>query len=223
MPTHTDPVKTAITEARRAQILDAAVKVFAEKGFDKATVKDVARTAGVADGTIYNYFKNKKDLLVSMISQLAEIGQFTEQTSQLSEDATPEQIVRFVVKNRLELLKKHQARTQAILPQVINNAALRNLFFKVLFQPTVVRFERIWQTQADQGNIRQVPPEIVVRSMMSMFFGAALIAHLGDPFIRDNTDEFIDSAIDLTLYGLLPRSGEIEDAASNLEDVKRET
>ncbi|HEY85772.1 MAG TPA: helix-turn-helix transcriptional regulator, partial [Chloroflexi bacterium] len=42
MPTHTDPVKTAITEARRAQILDAAVKVFAEKGFDKATVKDVA-------------------------------------------------------------------------------------------------------------------------------------------------------------------------------------
>ena len=219
MSTRTDPVKTAIIEARRAQIMDAAVEVFAEKGFDNATVKDVAKAAGVADGTIYNYFRNKKDLLVSMISQLAEIGQFTDQTSQLSEDASPEEIVRFVVKNRLELLEKHQTRTQAILPQVLNNATLRSLFFKILFQPTVVRFEKIWQTQADKGQIRQISPEVVVRSMMSIFFGAVLIAYLGDSFIRNNTDEFVDSAIDLMLYGLLPRSDETEAAASSLDEM----
>jgi len=211
MSVNADPVKAAMTEARRNQILDAAVEVFAEKGFDQATVKDVAKTAGVADGTIYNYFKNKKDLLASMISRFAEIGQFTGQTVHLSEDADPEQILRFVVQNRLDLLEKHQTHIQAVLPQVINNAVLRNLFFKTLFQPTVSKIEQVWQAQADKGNIRQVSPEIVVRSMMSIFFGAALLAHLGDPLIRDNTDEFIDSAIDLTLYGLLPRSGETED------------
>jgi TetR/AcrR family transcriptional regulator, fatty acid metabolism regulator protein len=48
------------------RILDAAVKVFAEKGFFQSKVSEIAREAGVADGTIYLYFKNKDDLLISI-------------------------------------------------------------------------------------------------------------------------------------------------------------
>jgi TetR/AcrR family transcriptional regulator, fatty acid metabolism regulator protein len=51
---------------KRARIIDAAVAVFAEKGFHAARVSDVAKRAGVADGTIYLYFKNKEDLLLSL-------------------------------------------------------------------------------------------------------------------------------------------------------------
>lgn len=51
---------------KRALITDAAVEVFAEKGFHQARVSDIARRAGVADGTIYLYFKNKEDLLLSL-------------------------------------------------------------------------------------------------------------------------------------------------------------
>src|SRR5262245_61614349 len=51
---------------KRLAILDGAVKVFAEKGFFSATVADVARAAGVADGTIYLYFKSKDELLLSI-------------------------------------------------------------------------------------------------------------------------------------------------------------
>ena len=49
---------------KRKVILDAAVQVFAEKGFHHARVSDVAERAGVADGTIYLYFRNKDDLLI---------------------------------------------------------------------------------------------------------------------------------------------------------------
>jgi len=45
------------------RILNAAVRVFAENGFHQATISQIAREAGVADGTIYLYFKNKKDIL----------------------------------------------------------------------------------------------------------------------------------------------------------------
>ena len=51
---------------KRALITDAAVEVFAEKGFHQARVSDIARRAGVADGTIYLYFKNKEDMLLSV-------------------------------------------------------------------------------------------------------------------------------------------------------------
>ena len=46
------------------RILEAAIKVFAEQGFFQSTIAQVAREAGVADGTIYLYFKNKDDILV---------------------------------------------------------------------------------------------------------------------------------------------------------------
>ncbi|MCP4746277.1 MAG: TetR/AcrR family transcriptional regulator [Desulfobacteraceae bacterium] len=45
-------------------ILEAAIKVFAEQGFHQSTVAQIAKEAGVADGTIYLYFKNKDDILV---------------------------------------------------------------------------------------------------------------------------------------------------------------
>lgn len=58
---------TAITMKRNTekyrQILEAAVKVFAQQGFHSSTVAQIAKVAGVADGTIYLYFKNKDDIL----------------------------------------------------------------------------------------------------------------------------------------------------------------
>ena len=54
---------------KRSLITEAAVEVFAEKGFHQARVSDIARRAGVADGTIYLYFKNKEDLLLSIFEE----------------------------------------------------------------------------------------------------------------------------------------------------------
>lgn len=57
---------------KRARILEAAEKVFAERGFFHARVSEIAREAGVADGTIYLYFKNKDDLLISVFESRME-------------------------------------------------------------------------------------------------------------------------------------------------------
>ena len=62
----TENARRVLIEDRQAQILEAAVKVFAKKDFERATIKDVAKEARVADGSVYNYFKNKHDLLISI-------------------------------------------------------------------------------------------------------------------------------------------------------------
>jgi TetR/AcrR family transcriptional regulator, fatty acid metabolism regulator protein len=55
-------------------ILDAALKVFAESGFHRSQVSRIAKTAGVADGTIYLYFKSKEDILVCLFrTKLGEL------------------------------------------------------------------------------------------------------------------------------------------------------
>lgn len=61
-------------------IIEAAVKVIAENGYHNSQVSKIAREAGVADGTIYLYFKNKEDLLVSLFQ--VKMGQYTDRVSQ---------------------------------------------------------------------------------------------------------------------------------------------
>ncbi len=56
-------------KSKREAILKAAEKVFAEKGFHMARVADIARLAGVAEGTIYIYFENKEDLILSIFKE----------------------------------------------------------------------------------------------------------------------------------------------------------
>lgn len=72
-------------------ILDAAVKVFAEHGYHGSQISKIAKEAGVADGTIYLYFKNKEDILVSLFRERLGrlIGKFeaSARDSKSAEDA----------------------------------------------------------------------------------------------------------------------------------------
>jgi AcrR family transcriptional regulator len=54
-------------DGKRALILEAATKIFAEKGYQYATISDIARAAGISTGLIYSYFHNKLDVLLSII------------------------------------------------------------------------------------------------------------------------------------------------------------
>src|SRR5580692_2635315 len=65
----TRPLRTG---DKRERILNAAVRVFAKKGFHATRVSEVAKAAGVADGTIYLYFKSKEQLLVSLFEDRIE-------------------------------------------------------------------------------------------------------------------------------------------------------
>src|SRR5579859_4268094 len=85
MPDGNKSIQEMVIAARRNQILDAATQVFAEKGFHRATIKDIARVAGIADGTIYTYFASKTDVLLAILNRLNET---TEREQQLNPEST---------------------------------------------------------------------------------------------------------------------------------------
>jgi TetR/AcrR family fatty acid metabolism transcriptional regulator len=62
------PFNTKEKNDKYHRILEAAVRIFAKQGFHQSTVAQIAKEAGVADGTIYLYFKNKDDILVQFFS-----------------------------------------------------------------------------------------------------------------------------------------------------------
>ena len=68
------------------QIIDAAVVVIAENGYHQAQVSKIAKQAGVADGTIYLYFKNKEDILISVFQE--KMGLFVDNLQNIIKDGT---------------------------------------------------------------------------------------------------------------------------------------
>ena len=91
-------------EAKREQILDAAVLEIARRGYYGTTVSTIARRAGVADGTIYLYFKSKEDLLVSIFERAMQ--RFNEEAACIVEEdgAGAEDKLRRLVALHLSLL-----------------------------------------------------------------------------------------------------------------------
>jgi TetR/AcrR family fatty acid metabolism transcriptional regulator len=91
-------------ETKRERILDAAVVEIAGRGYYRTTVSNIARRAGVADGTIYLYFKGKEDVLVSIFERAMQ--RFTQEAQRIVEDdvAGPEHKLRRIVALHLSLL-----------------------------------------------------------------------------------------------------------------------
>jgi TetR/AcrR family fatty acid metabolism transcriptional regulator len=81
---------------KRERILDAAERVFAERGFFHARVAEIARAAGVADGTIYLYFKSKDDLLISLFETRMERVNATLRAAIAAEPTAPAKLRRFI-------------------------------------------------------------------------------------------------------------------------------
>ncbi len=87
------------------KILEAAVIVFAERGFFQSTVSQIAKQAGVADGTIYLYFKNKDDILVQFYAY--KTSQVFKRFRQAVNQATSaDQKLRSLVHTHLEEFQK---------------------------------------------------------------------------------------------------------------------
>ncbi|WP_209122041.1 TetR/AcrR family transcriptional regulator [Alkalihalobacillus sp. BA299] len=114
------------------QIIEAAVKVIAENGYHHAQVSKIAKEAGVADGTIYLYFKNKEDILISLFEE--KMGRFVDKIQEkLEGNLTPQEKLFILVEMHLKQLADNRALaivTQLELRQ--SNADLRLRINEVL-------------------------------------------------------------------------------------------
>jgi TetR/AcrR family fatty acid metabolism transcriptional regulator len=113
-PRNGSPARAVITDKREA-ILRAAIKVFAGKGYFNSKVADIAGEAGIADGTVYLYFKSKDEILHSIFDRaMAEF--ISEGKSELAGIAEPKNRLRRIAELHLEKLGAD--RNMAIVFQV---------------------------------------------------------------------------------------------------------
>lgn len=92
---------------KREQLIAAAIRVFVEKGFHNATVRDIGRAAGMTQGTIYNYVRSKDDILYLVCDRI--VSEYQEETRKaLEASADPAIRIRSAVRAVCEVMYQHQ-------------------------------------------------------------------------------------------------------------------
>jgi TetR/AcrR family transcriptional regulator, fatty acid metabolism regulator protein len=104
---------TMKAENKHTKIIAAATKVFAKKGFFTARISDIAKEAKVADGTIYLYFNNKYDILLSVFEE--EVGKIAENTAKLLEqEGNPRKQLEIFCSQHLHAMKRNRYLAEVI-------------------------------------------------------------------------------------------------------------
>ena len=149
------------------QIIDAAVVVIAENGYHQAQVSKIAKQAGVADGTIYLYFKNKEDILISLFQE--KMGSFIERLDALiSDEESAAGKLKVLIENHFLMLSQdpHLAIvTQLELRQ--SNKELRKKINEVL-KGYLQLVDRILSQGVETGEFRK---DLDIRLARQMIFG----------------------------------------------------
>lgn len=198
-----DPIQEQMIAARREQILDAAIVVFADKGFHRATIKDIARQAGIADGTIYNYFANKTALMLGILERLNDSESRQEDFDQsLGGNFTT--FVREYVGQRFETFDDEMMRLmQTVLSEVLIDADLRERYWTEIIAPTYTLIEPYVETWKASGDIRDMDSALTLRMFSATLIGLVVLRLLGDETLEERWSELPNFVTDAMLYGLL--------------------
>jgi len=203
------PVRRAMSEedkeGRRSDILAAAKKVFARKGYHATTVADIAKAAKLSYGSIYWYFDSKDALFHALMESEGQAlrDHVTEALTTTPTHRSPDAPFRAAVRITFEFFESDRALVKLLFR---DSYALGNRFEKHLFgiyEGFITDIERIVDDAQQRGLIIDAPPRMVAYSV------AALVGQIAHR--RLVTDDGLSAAVvadfvvSLLLNGLLPR------------------
>ncbi len=199
--------KKEITTKRQRQILDAATEVFIRKGFSAATIPEIAREAGVAAGTIYLYYPNKRDLFIASIADMMVIPLVT-----IFNRASGSRFPATIKEVLIDRLKFFQSdflpKFLFLIGEIQRDPDLKKMFVDKLIHPFITVMEGMYRQRIESGEFRQMDPALIVRMIGGMMIGTTLLRGLEEessPLNRLPQEQVADEIMNFILYGLMKR------------------
>jgi TetR/AcrR family fatty acid metabolism transcriptional regulator len=194
--------------------MDAAIQVFAARGFYNARVSDIAREAGVADGTIYLYFKNKDDLLISLFEDRMDgiISTFREA---LEASETSAEALRRYIELHLQMVQSEPALAEVLTVELRQSAKFMRDYKAPKFGEYLDLLHGVIERGRANGEFRQeLNPRILTRALFGALDEISLVwvSTRRKPFSLEGA---VDTIWSLFAHGLGVRPGEDGKPASD--------
>ena len=165
---------------KRDRILKAAIQVFAKNGFYATRVSEIAKAAGVADGTIYLYFKNKDDVLITIFEEgIERLLRILREVAD-SEDTFENRISR-IIELQLGLLEEQRDLAEVITVNLRQSSRLLKQYATPLFMQYIDVIAGVVRDGQNEGAFRKdLNPRIVARSLFGALDAILLTWALGE-------------------------------------------
>lgn len=197
-----------VRENKREAILAAAIKIFAQKSYNGTTTSEIAKEAGVAEGTIFRYFKTKKDILIKgVIDKFTEfVGEkfISEQLTNILEknsDKDGREILKILIKDRIELVKKYKDIMKVVVSESLYNAEVATSIKKNILPKAKLFIRKFLMTYIEKGVFRNVDLDVAETALM----GTVTAYVVQNLFLKQSyisNEEEIDKLIDIIIGGL---------------------
>lgn len=184
--------------------MDAAFDVFSRKGFSEATTHEIAREAGVAVGTIYKYFQNKRDLMVAVVTDIAITEPFL-QILEKHEETDDSTFIRSIISDRLNFGMDNAEKMIPFLSEILRDDELSRRFADTVFMPNIGLGQKYLEAKSDSGVFRTINAQVIIRCFIGMMIGFMLVYRLEgtkSPINNISRDEVINNMSELILHGL---------------------
>ncbi|MGD1851071.1 MAG: TetR/AcrR family transcriptional regulator [Cyanophyceae cyanobacterium] len=194
----------------RDRILDAAQRLFARKGYDATTTKDLATTAKVAEGTLYRHFSNKKAILVEVATQ-GWVEILTDLLMELSEMANYRAIAPLLRKRMGNLRKNGDMMRVCFMEAQFHPELQERIQGEVIDKMTDVA-EAFFQTAMDRGIYRLMDSRVVARVFLGMFAiaGFSETTIMSKATSPKDLQSMAEGLADIFLNGVLASSVDIQ-------------
>ena len=201
------PHKKVVSKETETQtrILKSAEKLFAKRGYGGTTTRDLAQAAGVAEGTLFRHFENKKAILVEVATQgWMEI--LTDLLTELSEMGSYKAVAQVMRKRMLSLHANTDMLRVCFMEAQFHPELRDRIQAEVIDKMTDVA-EAFFQTAMDRGVYRQMNPRVVARIFLGMFTvsGFSQSTMADEASSPEDMKEMAETLADVFLNGVLSK------------------
>jgi len=192
-------------DGTRTRIIKAAQKLFARQGYDATTTRDLAMAAGVAEGTVFRHFTNKKSILIEVASQ-GWVEILTDLLTELSEMGSYEAVGQVMRRRMLNMAKNADLMRVCFMEAQFHADLREQVQTEVISKMTDVA-EAFFQTAMDKGIYRQMNPRVVAQVFVGMFAIAGfshntIMSPQASPL---EMKEMAEGIADIFLHGVLAK------------------
>jgi AcrR family transcriptional regulator len=192
---------------KQQKIVEAAIEMFAKKGYASTSTSQIAKKAGVAEGTIFRHYKTKKDLLLSIVSPTMAklIAPFVIRDINKVLDAKYERYEDFLkamILNRQEFLKDNMTVFKILIQEIPFHSELKEQFKEHIAQKIFEKFTALVDHYKEKGQIIDLPSPAVVRFSATSIFGLLLVRYVFLPEEDWDDEKEIDMTVQMILHGV---------------------
>lgn len=200
-----DNIENNMTE-KQINILSAAIELFSEKGYEATATSEIAKKAQVAEGTIFRYYKTKKDLLFAIPAALSKVSLFEifldDFNEILNDDHENFEIfLRKMILNRKKFISKTAPILKVIIQEIPFHPELRNKILNTVIFPVLKKNISFIEKFKKQGDLIDIPSTSIINLIASSIFGYLFVHYIALPELKQN-DEDLEYLIKYIMNGV---------------------